>query len=120
MRISAPHRSFSLVRQRAFFEAAALCVLVLSVCWPAAAQEKLPAARDFDEIAKRADQARDANDLEKALTLYHKALAMRTGWAEGWWSLGTILYDRDKYLEAARAFERVVALDPRHGSARVM
>ena len=120
MRISEAHRSFSLVRHRASWKAAAFCVLVFSVSSPAVAQEKLPAARDFDEIATQADQARDANHLEKALRLYHKALAMRTAWAEGWWSLGTILYDRDNYLEAARAFERVVALDPRHGSARVM
>jgi len=40
--------------------------------------------------------------------------------AEGWWSLGTILYDRDNYLEAARAFRKVVVLQPDHGSARAM
>ena len=83
MRISEAHGSFSLVRHRASWQAAAFCVLVFSVSSRAAAQEKLPAARDFDEIATQADQARDDNDLEKALTLYHKALAMRTAWAEG-------------------------------------
>jgi len=71
-------------------------------------------------MAAQADQARDANDLEKAQTLYRRALALRPAWAEGWWSLGTILYDRDNYLEAARAFRKVVALQPDHGSARAM
>jgi len=71
-------------------------------------------------MAAQADQARDANDIEKAQTLYRRALALRPSWAEGWWSLGTILYERDNYVEAARAFGRVVALHPKHGSARAM
>jgi tetratricopeptide (TPR) repeat protein len=90
------------------------CVLLSS------AQAKAPVSQLFDQLAAQADQARDTNDLEKALLLYRKALGMRPGWAEGWWSLGTILYDRNNYADAARAFQRVVALQPQHGSARVM
>lgn len=95
-------------------------VFVLSLCFTAAAQRGAQGTSEFDRVAAQASQARDANDLESAHKLYRKALAMRPAWAEGWWSLGTILYDRDKFAEAARAFARVVSLQPGHGSARVM
>lgn len=52
--------------------------------------------------------------------LYRRALGIQPGWAEGWWSLGTILYERDNYAEAAQAFQRVVTLRPDHGSANVL
>ena len=39
---------------------------------------------------------------------------------EGWWSLGTLQYDSDRYAEAELAFEKVVALDPKQGTARAM
>ena len=45
---------------------------------------------------------------------------MNPKWAEGWWSLGTLLYDGDRYAEAELAFEKVVALDPKQGTARAM
>ena len=103
-----------------WFRTAALCVLVFS-CLPAASpQEKTPAPNPFQGIAAQADQSRDANDLEKAIVLYRRALGMRPGWAEGWWSLGTILYEQDKYADASHAFQRVVSLRPDHGSANVM
>jgi tetratricopeptide (TPR) repeat protein len=39
---------------------------------------------------------------------------------EGWWSLGTIEYDQDHYAKAAQDFERLLALDPRNGTAHAM
>jgi len=85
-----------------------------------AAQSNAGTSHEFDRFAAEAAQARDANDLEKAIPLYRKALRLRPGWAEGWWSLGTLFYDSDKYEEAAAAFSKVVSLQPKHGSARVM
>jgi tetratricopeptide (TPR) repeat protein len=102
------------------FRTAVLCVLVFSCFTAASPQERTRAPQPFDRVAAQADQARDANDLEQALVLYRRALGTRPGWAEGWWSLGTILYERDNYAEAAQAFERVVSLRPDHGSANVM
>jgi tetratricopeptide (TPR) repeat protein len=88
---------------------------------PTTAQDRAKApGSSFSRIAAQADRSRDANDLDKALTFYRKALGIKPSWAEGWWSLGTILYDRDNYAEAVRAFQRVLALQPQHGSARVM
>jgi|HubBroStandDraft_6_1064221.scaffolds.fasta_scaffold03543_5 tetratricopeptide (TPR) repeat protein len=75
---------------------------------------------DFAELSTRANAARDANQLQQAAALYGKALALRPEWLEGWWSLGTIEYDQDDYADAARVFEKVKALDPKAGTARLM
>jgi len=120
MSVHGNFRRFLWIRFPSLFRALVLCNLVFFCFTLAWSQEKAPATQSFDSIAAQADQARDANDLEKALVLYRGALGIRPGWAEGWWSLGTILYERDNYAEAAQAFEHVVALRPDHGSARVM
>jgi predicted Zn-dependent protease len=80
----------------------------------------LHAQSDFSSLATKAAVARDANYLEDAATLYGKALALDPGWKEGWWSLGTIEYDRNSYSQAAQAFRKLAALDAKSGSARVM
>jgi tetratricopeptide (TPR) repeat protein len=74
----------------------------------------------FQALAKSADEAREAGRLDEAAKIYRRALALNPKWAEGWWSLGTLYYDGDKYSEAALAFGRVVALDPKQGTARAM
>jgi tetratricopeptide (TPR) repeat protein len=78
------------------------------------------ASSSFATLSSRADAARDANRLDDARALYKQALALRPSWAEGWWSLGTIAYDRDSYAEAARAFRNAVKLAPKNGTAYVM
>jgi tetratricopeptide (TPR) repeat protein len=74
----------------------------------------------FDGVSKKADEARDSGRLDEAEALYRRALALNPKWAEGWWSLGTLYYDGDRYAEAALAFEKVVALDAKQGTARAM
>ena len=74
----------------------------------------------FATLSQRAAEARDANRLEEAATLYRKALALGPNWTEGWWSLGTIEYDQDHYAKAALAFQKLVALDPANGTAHAM
>lgn len=85
----------------------------------ASSQTKKPAS-NFAELSAKANAARDADQLDEAATLYRKALALRPGWAEGWWSLGTLEYDRNGYKEAAAAFRKLVALQPKSGTAHVM
>ena len=78
------------------------------------------AGQSFDELAAKAASAREADRLDEAAALYRKALDLRPDWAEGWWSLGTILYDNDDYHNAAAALEKAVALSPQSGNAAAM
>lgn len=104
----------------------ALCCAVAAVL-PTTAQQRrarpaasAPAARPSAALKARADQAREAGNIDEAIPLYRKALAAEPNWAEGWWSLATLLYDRDQYAEAARAFKRAATLQPKIGAAWVM
>jgi tetratricopeptide (TPR) repeat protein len=84
-------------------------------------QQARPAsASDFTTLSTRAEAAREAGRLDEAVSLYRKALALRSTWKEGWWALGTILYDQDAHKDAARAFQRLVSLDPKNGTAHLM
>jgi tetratricopeptide (TPR) repeat protein len=104
-----------------------LCFAVLCSL-PAAAQQRrtrtaprAPATQqNFEQLKNQADEAREAGRLEDAIPLYRKALALRPNWVEGWWSLATLLYDRDQYAEAARAFKQTTALQPKVGAPWVM
>ena len=79
-----------------------------------------PSSTSFAALSKRADEARDADRLKEAVALYTRALALQPKWKEGWWSLGTILYDQNSYPAAARAFRRLVFYDPNNGTAHLM
>ena len=68
---------------------------------------------DFDQAVKQGDQARLAGNLSEAYEQYGKALQIRPKWADGWWHIGTILYDGDRYAEARDAFRNLVALEPK-------
>jgi tetratricopeptide (TPR) repeat protein len=79
-----------------------------------------PTPENFDSLSKRADEARNSDRLDEAASLYRKALALHPRWAEGWWSLGTIEYDRNNYSAAARAFRQLLPLAPKDGTAHAM
>jgi tetratricopeptide (TPR) repeat protein len=96
-----------------------LCCVFLAVPLASAAQSSKP-AENFDSLAKRAAEARDSDQLDRATSLYKQALALRPQWAEGWWSLGTLEYDRNHYASAARALQRLLVLAPKNGTAHAM
>lgn len=87
-----------------------LLLALLTLAPPAAAPKA--AGPSFETLARQADQARDANRLDQALALYRRAVKLKPGWDEGWWAIGTITYDQDKYAECAPAFRRLTALKP--------
>jgi tetratricopeptide (TPR) repeat protein len=101
-----------------------LVVIFLFIGLPASSQiqnHSSPTTEtDFQTFSTKADAARDADKLEEAQALYKKALVLHPRWAEGWWSLGTIAYDRNAYIDADRAFQKVTALAPKNGNAYVM
>ena len=74
----------------------------------------------FATLAAKADAARDAEHLDEAVSFYARALALRPSWTDGWWSLGTIYYDKDAYAKAAHAFQSLLRADPRNGTAHAM
>ena len=71
----------------------------------------------FDDLASRAGAARDANDIPRAIDLYRQALQLNSQWAEGWWYLGTLAYDGDRYDMARDALARCVELQPQAAPA---
>jgi tetratricopeptide (TPR) repeat protein len=85
-----------------------------SAAKPKASAQTLAA---FNEAVKRADESRAANRLEEAAALYLQALRLRPDWAEGWWYVGTILYEKDRYAEARDAFRNLAVLEPKKGMA---
>lgn len=85
------------------------------------AQAQTPAQdAGFDQAVRLGDEARLANRLTDALDNYTKALKIRPRWADGWWYIGAIFYEQDRYPEARDAFRNVVALEPDRGPAWAM
>ena len=89
---------------------------------PGISQRQSPSstASDFSTLSAAADTARAAGRLDEAVPLYRKALALRPDWKEGWWALGTVLYDQDSHAASADAFRRLLLLDPKNGTAHLM
>lgn len=80
-------------------------------------QNSSAATESFDALAARAARAREAGQLEEALALYRRALAVRSEWDEGRWYVGTLLYELDRYAEAVDAFVEVLRAQPDHAGA---
>jgi len=76
----------------------------------ASPREQSPPA--FDSLAKSATAAREAGHPADAIPLYRRAVELRSDWAEGWWYLGTLLYDADQFRDAIPAFQKLLALVP--------
>jgi tetratricopeptide (TPR) repeat protein len=75
------------------------------------------ASTKFDALVAEAGKAREAKQLDRAVELYRQALAARPSWTEGYWNLGTALYDLEQYGEARDAFRRVLGKHPDNGTA---
>lgn len=72
---------------------------------------------EFKRLAARATEARERNELQEATDLYLKALRLNPRWQEGWWYLGTLDYDADKYNDGVKAFSNLVELDRKNTAA---
>lgn len=71
----------------------------------------------FDQAVKVADEARMAGRFDDAVQAYSKALSIRPTWPDGWWYVGAILYQTDRYAQARDAFRNLVAIEPKRGPA---
>ena len=69
----------------------------------------------FDKAVKIGDEFRIARRLEEAIDAYTQALRIRPKWADGWWWLGAIHYEKNRYAEARDAFNNLVSLESNRG-----
>ena len=74
----------------------------------------------FNAVAARASAARMADRYDEAIGLYEQALKLQYSWAEGWWYLGTLLYEKDRYADALAPFATLANLKPDGGAAWAM
>jgi tetratricopeptide (TPR) repeat protein len=79
---------------------------------PAAPKPAATTAQSIDRIEKQAQAARAANNVDEAIALYKKGIALKPNWDEGWWSIGTLNYEQDRFPEARDAFRRLAAIKP--------
>lgn len=61
----------------------------------------------FETIARQADAARSDDRVPDAIRLYRSGTELRPSWEDGWWYLGSLLYDQDRYPEAISAFQHL-------------
>jgi len=71
----------------------------------------------FESLARQATAAREQGNPAEAIRYYQQALQIHPEWEEGWWYVGTLLYDTNHFAEAISAFAKVVELDPKMGPA---
>jgi len=64
----------------------------------------------FEELAARASAARESDQVPQAIDLYQQALQLKPDWSEGWFYLGTLYYDSDRYPDAQQSFSHFVQL----------
>ena len=104
-----------------------LIIIVLALPTFAQKRRTTPAPRppaatsqQFEQAKTKANQAREAGNLDEAIDLYRKAISYSHKWDEGWWYLATLLYEKDQYPEAVKAFNNAAALNPKSGAPIVM
>lgn len=75
------------------------------------------AASDFAQLSDAAARAREGNQDDQAIQLYQKALALKPGWQEGMWYLGSLLYEKEQYPAARDLLRRFVGSTAETGPA---
>jgi predicted Zn-dependent protease len=74
------------------------------------------ADQEFSSLSAKATAARESGRTADALRAYRAALEIRPDWDEGWWYVGTLSYDADRFPEAIPALQHFVRLDPNVGA----
>jgi len=101
--------------------AASLVILIsTTLCAGTFASTPQQSNTAFGQLAEKAKKASEESRLDEAAALYAQALSLRPQWADGWWSLGTLEYDQDHYAKAAADFAKLIALQPKNGTAHAM
>jgi tetratricopeptide (TPR) repeat protein len=96
-----------------FFVVAALFAMAASPK-PAIAQRE---AENFEELSRQANAARLEGKAGEAIHYYEAALKIRPGWPEGWWYLGTLYAETNRFTEAISVFKKLTEANPKLGPA---
>jgi len=104
------------VRYRIVLLSCGIALCLAASAYGSAAQGQQPSHRpqpseSFDDLASRAQVAMESDRVPEAISLYQGATKLRPGWTEGWWHLGTLLFDSGHFLEARNAFAHFVTLE---------
>lgn len=73
--------------------------------------KQVQANGSFESLAGRAEAAMDADRVPEAIQLYKRATVLQPTWSEGWWHLGTLLFDAGRFSEARDAFAHFVSVE---------
>ena len=73
--------------------------------------QAVPPSESFSQVAAQAQAALASERVPDAIRLYSRATRLKPDWAEGWWHLGTLLFDSARYTEAHDAFAHFVAAE---------
>lgn len=68
--------------------------------------------KNFELISKQAETAQIEDRFRDAIGLYSEGVRLRPTWSDGWWALGSLLYEQDRFPEAQLAFEHFVKSAP--------
>lgn len=82
----------------------------------ATAAQSSDSSETFETLGAQATAAREAGKTSEAIAKYREGVKLRPNWEEGWWYLGTLLYDADQFGQAIPALRHVVELDPNVGA----
>lgn len=74
----------------------------------------------FEQLSAAATTARAAGQIDEAIALYRRAVALRPAWDEGQWYLGSLLYERGRAADARQAFGHVLRVHAGHAAAMAM
>jgi predicted Zn-dependent protease len=72
------------------------------------------------DLEMRVDAAIANNKPAEAIEILNKGLEQKPDWRQGWWRLGNVLYQADRYAQARPVFERLTSLDPKQGAPWVL
>ncbi len=86
--------------------------MAIALLMPARAQND-----DFASLVAGADAARQQGDAPKAIELYKRATQKNPNWPDGWWFLGILQYDQNRYQLAGDALTRYLQLTPKAAPA---
>jgi tetratricopeptide (TPR) repeat protein len=87
------------------------CLILSGVLCLHAQAPKFQNTEPFEHLVARAETAMEANRFSEAIRLYSRATMLRPSWSEGWWHLGTLLFDSRRFNEARDAFAQFVSVE---------